>query len=103
MTNLVCVEMARFDLQSGHSTAELVAASEKLQSEFLLQCPGFLQRELVHLGDLSYMDLVHWRTAQDAHAVMQQAMSSPAAMAYFALMSPGTQPPLHGTSLATYR
>jgi hypothetical protein len=102
MTESPCVELARFDLQSQHSPNELIAASDRLQREFLSSCPGFLKRELLHLDGSSYLDLVHWKTADAAQAAMATFAQSPAALAYFSLMEPNTPTPLHGTPLVMY-
>jgi heme-degrading monooxygenase HmoA len=102
MKTAVCVELARFELQEGRSPTQLIAASDRLQREFLSDCPGFLKRELLHLDGSAYLDLVHWRSADDAQAAMAAAMQSSVAADYFGLMSEGTSPPLHGESICFY-
>lgn len=100
------VEIAKINLAAGKSEAELVAASEQFQQEFLGKQPGFLRRELLRLDEGNYLDLVHWRSAADASAVMEHAMASPQCQAYFAVMTMDPDKPdegvAHYTSLAVY-
>jgi len=100
------VEMAKIKLLAGKSEAELVAASEQFQREFLNKQPGFLRRELLRLDEGNYLDLVHWRSAADANAVMEHIMTSPSCLAYFAVMDMDPDKPdegvTHYTSLVTY-
>ncbi|AZO27681.1 MULTISPECIES: antibiotic biosynthesis monooxygenase [Mesorhizobium] len=102
----ITVEMAKINLAVGKSEAELVAASERFQREFLGRQPGFLRRELLRLYEGNYLDLVHWRSAADARAVMEHAMESPQCQAYFAVMAMDADKPdegvAHYTSLAVY-
>lgn len=106
MMTAITVEMAKINLAVGKSEAELVAASEQFQREFLSRQPGFLRRELLRLDEGNYLDLIHWRSAADASAVMEYAMESPQCQAYFAVMAMDTDKPDEGvaryTSLAVY-
>ena len=102
MSESMCVEVARFELQSNHTMEELIIASDKVQSEFLQNFPGFLKRELLHLGGAGYLDIVHWKNAEAVQAAIEKSNQSPAAMAYFSLMNPDLSPPLQGRPIANY-
>jgi hypothetical protein len=103
---MTTVETARIRLADTATEADLIAASDRFQREFLSSYPGFLRRELMHAGGRDYLDLVHWASAEAAGAVMQAAMQSPACAAYFAVMDMGTGDPsagvAHFRSLAVY-
>lgn len=81
-----CTEIARFRLKAGVSQEQLRNASDALHSEFLGRVGGFLSREVLHVEGRDYIDLVRWRSKEEAAAAMQKANESPAAGAYFALM-----------------
>lgn len=99
------VELATIRLKPGIGEAELVAASDIFQ-HYLRGIDGFLRRELLHLGSGEYADLVHWRSAADAEAMMEKAASSPECLAYFSMMDMENMDPSDGVrhfkSLATY-
>lgn len=80
------VETARIRLRADAREADLIAASDRFQTAFLDQQPGFRRRELLRLGDRDYLDLVHWTDRAAADAAMVRAMTSPDCRAYFALM-----------------
>lgn len=100
------VEMARIRLRPGAAEADLLAASNRFQDDFLTAQPGFLRRELLRVSERDYFDLVHWRSAEAAAAAMELAGQSPACRAYFAVMAEGTAEAGEGVtlchSLATY-
>lgn len=102
---MTTIETARIRLNASATEADLVAASDRFQREFLSSFPGFLRRELLHAGGPDYLDLIHWATPEAAHAVMEAAMQSPACAAYFAVMDMGDDPTAsvaHYRSLAVY-
>jgi hypothetical protein len=80
------VEWAPIKLAAGKTEADLVAASNAFQTDFLAAQPGFLRRELVRKSDQDFVDIVHWRSAADAQAIMDKIAGSPACAAYFAVM-----------------
>lgn len=93
-SSTTCIEWAAFRLRPGVSVAELEAASERLEAEFLRPSPGYLHRELLSGEAGQYVDLVHWRSRADAEALMSRAEHSRACQAYFALMDlEGSGPP----------
>lgn len=105
MTNHV-VEWAPFSVREGVAEAALIAASEKLQREFLAGQDGFVRRELVKGQGRSYVDLVWWNSMETAEAAMTKVMESAVCREYFALMEPHQADAgagvLHFRSLRTY-
>ena len=101
------VELARITLAAGKTEKDLVAASNAFQTEFLAGQPGVLRRELVRKSDREFFDIVHWRSAADAQAIMDKVAGSSACASYFAIMempeddlSAGVE---HLVSLAVYK
>lgn len=85
MTNPVTV-IAPIKLLSGKTEADLLAASEIFQTDFVAHESGVLRRELVRKPDGDYLDIVQFRSADDCADVMKKEMESPACQAFFAIM-----------------
>jgi len=82
----VTIEWAPFKLGDGVDEARLLRASEGLQTGFLAEQPGFIQRELLKGQDGQWVDLVHWESEEAAARAMEQAANSPVCLEYFKLM-----------------
>jgi hypothetical protein len=85
-TDAQIIEWAPFRLKSDVTDAELLAASDSLQRNFLSLQDGFVGRELLRCSNCQWADLVYWRDEQSANAVMQAVAESPVCNAYFQLM-----------------
>lgn len=83
------IEWAPFRLAEGAREADLLAASDALQREFLVHQPGFVRRELLRGADGQWVDLVIWRDEPAAMAAMTAAGSSAVCHSYFHLMVGG--------------
>ena len=105
MTKTV-IEMAPITLLEGRTEAELMAASDVFQKDFVKDLKGFIRREMVHVKGKDYMDIIHWESKEDADAVLVLAESSAACAAFFSLMDMSGMDEnggvLHYTSLASY-
>ncbi len=82
------LEWAPFQVLEGVTDAAVIAASQKLQQEFLSQQPGFVRRELLRAGADRWVDLVHWQNRAAADKAMEVAPLNAACQAYFSLMVP---------------
>lgn len=85
MTALITV-LAPIKLATGKTEADLLAASERFQREFVNDQPGVIRRELVRKGDGTYLDIVQFRSMKDAEEVMELEKDSAACHAFFAVM-----------------
>lgn len=90
------LEWAPFRLRPGADEAALLAASERLQADFLARQEGFLRRQLVKGTDGAYVDLVWWRSMAAAEAAMRKAAESAVCAAYFTLMDADHDKPGEG-------
>lgn len=88
MTQAVTV-LAPIKLAEGKNEADLLAASEVFQSDFVTHEPGILRRELVRDPKGGYLDIVQFRSAEDFADVMKKEMESPVCHAFFAVMDLG--------------
>ncbi len=100
------VEWAPFNTREGVGEPALLAASERLQREFLAKQDGFVRRELIKGGERAYVDLVWWSSQETAEAAMAKVMASAICRDYFAMMEPPQAEAgagvLHFRSLCSY-
>jgi len=87
MTHNVIVEWAPFMIKPGVDEAELIAASEALQNEFLSQQSGFIRRELLRGNNGHWVDLAVWESRDAADQAVKNAAESPVCFRYFQLMA----------------
>jgi len=80
------VETAVIPFREGASEAELVAASDAFQTDFLNGRKGSLRRELLKQDGGGFLDLVHWESRAAADSVMEAAGDSEVFGSFFSLM-----------------
>ena len=85
MTTTVTV-LAPIKLAADKTETDLLAASERFQNEFVSHHPGVIRRELIRTGDGHYLDIVQFRSSEDAEDVMQKEKESAVCHAFFAVM-----------------
>ena len=85
MNNPVTV-IAPIKLAAGKTEADLLLASERFQKDFVNGEPGVLRRELLRSSDGNYIDIVQFRSAEDAEDVMKKEQESAACHAFFSIM-----------------
>lgn len=86
MTNPITV-LAPFKLAAGKTEADLLAASDRFQKEFADDQPGLIRRELVRTGDGKYLDIVQFRSMEDAEAIIEKEKESAVCHAFFSVMN----------------
>lgn len=85
MTNLITV-LAPIKLAAGITEAELMAASERFQKEFVVQQPGVIRREMMRKGNGHYLDIIQFRSMEDVEDIMEKEKSSVVCHDFFAVM-----------------
>ena len=85
MTNLITV-LAPIKLAAGKTEADLLAASDRFQKEFANAQSGLIRRELVRKGEGEYLDIVQFRSMEDAMAIIEKEKESAACHAFFSVM-----------------
>jgi len=80
------VELAKIRLAKGKTEADLLAASDQFQKDFLDAQDGFIRRELVREPSGDYIDIIHWESQAHADAVGAKIETSEDIGAYFSLM-----------------
>ncbi len=78
--------LAPIKLATGKTEADLLAASERFQSEFVSKEAGVIRRELVRTPDGNYIDIVQFRSAEDVEDITEKEKKSAVCHAFFAVM-----------------
>ncbi len=86
MTEPISVEWAPFIKAAGVDDATLIAAADKVTTEFLTKQAGFISRELTKKNDTEYADILHWQTKAEAKAASENISQCVPCIEYFALM-----------------
>ncbi len=73
-------------LASGKTEADLLEASRKFQKEFVDNEPSILRRELVKKGENEYLDIILFRSEQDAKDIQKKEMESTVCHEFFSVM-----------------
>ena len=105
MKNAVIV-LAPIKLAAGKTEDDLLVASNVFQKDFVDHEPGVLRRELIQISETEYMDIIQFKSEQDALQVMEKEQNSSVCHAFFAVMdlgeSDGAEDIVFHRSLATY-
>lgn len=79
--------LAPIKLATGKTEAELLSASNQFQDIFVAKYDGVLRRELIKTGENTYMDIVQFRSQEDAEQVIKAEATSADCAAFFSLMN----------------
>ncbi len=83
--------LAPIKLAASKTEADLLAASARFQKEFVNSEPGIIRRELVRKSDGTYLDIVQFRSKEDAMTVIEKEKESIACHAFFSVMDLGSE------------
>ncbi len=78
--------LAPIKLAAGKTEADLLAASDRFQEEFVSNQPGVLRRELVRKAAGEYIDIVQFQSSEDVEDVTDKEKTSTVCQAFFAVM-----------------
>ena len=74
-----------FKLKDGATAEELLAASDKMQADYLSKRQGFINRQLMNIDGI-WTDWVIWETFPDADNAMNKSEENEAAQAFASLI-----------------
>ncbi len=100
----ILVEWAPFKPAPGVTEADLLAASDAMERDFLAKQRGYIRRELLKARDGQWADLVYWEDQDAADQAMNAVGHSQACAAYFRRMDGVSQetPALHFETVKSY-
>lgn len=78
--------LAPIKLASGKTETDLLEASNRFQEKFVSRQQGVLRRELVRTAEGEYLDIVQFRSMDDAEKVIEAERTSPDCMEFFSVM-----------------
>lgn len=101
------IVLAPIKLAPGKTEEDLLKASDLFEKNFVSHQPGVLRRELIRKSEGEYLDIVQFKSAEDAQAVMEAERTSPDCLEFFSVMDltgvdMDAEMPLY-QSLATYK
>jgi len=85
MTKPITV-LAPCKLAQDVTETQFLAASDVFQRDFAGLEPGVIRRELVRTSEGNYLDIVQFRSLEDAHDVIEKEKQSKVCIAFFALL-----------------
>ena len=74
-----------FQLKEGVSAQDFLQGSDKVQTDYLSKCKGYLSRTLF-VSDGLWTDLVIWETMEDAEQAMMGSETDASAAEFFPLI-----------------
>jgi hypothetical protein len=80
------IQLAPITLRPHVSEAELLAASDAFERNFVSKQKGIIRRQLLRSSRGGYADLVIFENKQAADKVLEAELASPECAAYFSLM-----------------
>jgi hypothetical protein len=94
------LELVVFGLKEG-VTPDQFLHTVTAASNWVRTQPGFVAEQLYSAGEDRWIEIVHWKTLEDAEAAAQAAESDPACAPMFGLIDPDDQVFLHGVPVTT--
>ena len=94
--------MGPFSVVAGTDEATVLAAADHVQTEFLIQQPGFVRRELFKGNANQWVDIIYWNSPEEAEQAQRNAADSSVCSMYFALMTNADAGVLHFEHVKTY-
>ncbi|MFZ3087814.1 MAG: hypothetical protein WA123_07090 [Methylotenera sp.] len=89
------VEVVTYKLVAGSDPTAFVTANGKV-NEWLKKQPGFMTRELSYLYDDSWLDIVHWESADNAKQAAEKFMAELGDCECMAMINPDSTKMSHG-------
>jgi hypothetical protein len=96
------IEISEFKLITEVDANDFLKASDSVQVEFLEKQLGFINRELIRGDDNQWMDIVHWRSREEADEAAKQAMNNPVCLKFFSMMDPSNIRMSHFNHMRSY-
>ncbi|WP_305984672.1 hypothetical protein [Roseibium sp. MMSF_3544] len=78
--------LAPIKLAHGKTETDLLEASRRFQEKFVSHQDGILRRELVRTSEGEYLDIVQFKSRDDAEKVVEAERTSPDCAEFFSVM-----------------
>ena len=99
---LPATEVVIFEAREEVSSTALLNAAQVMEKT-LQSWNGFIDRELVSLGNGKWIDIVHWQDMASAQAAQEEAMQSEICLTFFSLIKEKNMQMYHGDQVLVQR
>jgi hypothetical protein len=100
MNDHLVLEIALVKLKAGVTDEALIHAVNDMQPD-LEALPGYVRRELLKNDEGQWVDMIYWRSNDEAMKAMEVAMTIPSFLQCFSLLDESTLQMLHLSQVAT--
>lgn len=100
--NLI-VEIAQFKLATGIDEQGFLKEAEAVQEDFLKKQRGYIDRELLKDEGGQWVDIVHWKTMEEAQKAAEAIMKDPAALGFIQKIDPSSVKMFHLRQVKTWK
>lgn len=102
MIKNLTIEIAQFKLVPGTEDAGFLKAADVVQKNFLRKQKGFVDRELSKSDDGQWVDILHWKTMQDALKASEEMLKNPSCLDFIQKIDPTSVTMTHVRQVKTY-
>lgn len=90
MNKKYVIEIAQFKLKTDVNEMEFLVESEKVTNAFLKKQKGFIDRELIKNNNDEWIDILHWKSMEDALSAAKNIMNDPSTSAFGEMLEPSS-------------
>lgn len=91
----IATEVVIFEARNTVTNETLLTAAKSMEKT-IQSWEGFINRELVELGNGKWIDIVHWQDMASAQAAQEKAMHSEICLTFFSLIKEENMQMFHG-------
>ncbi len=91
----IATEVVIFEARDTVTNDTLLAAAKAMEKT-IQSWDGFINRELVEIGNGKWIDIVHWQDMASAQAAQEKAMHSEICFTFFSLIKEDNMQMFHG-------
>jgi len=91
----IATEVVIFEARDTVTNDTLLAAAKAMEKT-IQSWDGFINRELVEIGNGKWIDIVHWQDMASAQAAQEKAMHSEICLTFFSLIKEDNMQMFHG-------
>ena len=96
------LEIAEFKLAAGADEQGFLKEADAVQRDFLERQKGYMDRELLKGEDGEWIDIVHWRSMEEAKRAADTIMQDPACLGFLQKIEPESVKMMHLWQVRTW-
>src|SRR3989344_5799393 len=95
MNKKAVIEIAQFRLVADIQEKDFLKEAEVVHEDFLRKQRGYVDRELLKDKDGLWMDVLHWKSMEEAQKAAELLMKGPKAEKFIGMIDPSSVKMLH--------